>query len=35
VLNRYLKGEEHITFKIVGIEGYYPTLQLLGFVPPK
>lgn len=34
VLNRYLHGEPNITFKIVGIEGYYPTMQLLGFVPP-
>jgi hypothetical protein len=34
VLNRYLHGEAHITFKIVGITGYYQTLSLLGFVPP-
>jgi len=34
VLNRYLNGEPNITFKIVGIESYYPTMQLVGFVPP-
>jgi len=34
VLNRYLNKEQHVTFKIVSIEGYYPTLKLLGFVPP-
>lgn len=34
VLNRYLNSEKHITFKIKGIQGYYPVLQLLGFLPP-
>lgn len=34
VLSRYLNGETHMTFKIVGPTGYYPMLALLGFVPP-
>ena len=34
VLNRYLHQERHITFKIIGIQGYYPALKLLGFNPP-
>jgi hypothetical protein len=35
VLNRYLNGEPGLTFKIVGIEGYYPVMALLGFIPPE
>lgn len=35
VLGRYLNGEEHMTFKIVGVERYYPVLKLLGYEPPK
>jgi hypothetical protein len=35
VLNRYLNQEKHITFKIKGIQGYYPVLKLLGYKPPK
>jgi hypothetical protein len=34
VLNRYLNGEPNLTFKILGLEVYYPVLQLVGFVPP-
>jgi hypothetical protein len=33
VFSRYLNEEEYLTFKIIGIDVYYPTLQLLGFEP--
>jgi hypothetical protein len=34
LLGRFLSGETHVTFKITGIQVYYPALQLLGFEPP-
>lgn len=34
VLNRYLNEEPHITFEFASLAGYYPTLSLLGFIPP-
>jgi hypothetical protein len=33
VFGRYLSNEEHLTFKIIGIDVYYPTLAQLGFEP--
>lgn len=33
VLGRYLGNEQHLTFKIIGIDVYYSALMLLGFEP--
>lgn len=34
VFSRYLNNEPHLTFKIIGLQVYYPMLELLGYVPP-
>jgi hypothetical protein len=33
VFGRYLGNEQHVTFKIIGIDVYYSALKLLGFEP--
>jgi hypothetical protein len=34
-LSRFANKQEHITLRYVGVEAYYPYLQLLGYEPPK
>lgn len=34
-LSRFVSNQEHVTLRYVGVEAYYPYLQLFGYEPPK